>query len=207
MLRQVYQPSSSHVEVVLTGPDKELRRQRGHWVQDSRGVLPARASIPVHTRLRTINLSKHGEVHIAGHKSDRDGKEKFFGHCHILWKPGIGQIDILPETLAAPRLYESEPRHLKDDNTNADRETRAIWVQLAENFKVPIRCVHFTASAKLCEHNDTVRAIAGERFNPEKRKILPHSAFSSFASRFKQPKVDEGFQDVVEVEFQVEDGV
>ena len=89
------------------------------------------------------------------------------------------------------------------DNTNADQETRAVWVQLAQKFTVPIRCVHFTASSKLCEHNDTVRAIAGGYFNPEKRTILPHSAFSSFASRFKQPKVEEGFQDVVPVEFQV----
>ncbi|KAL8849946.1 MAG: hypothetical protein Q9221_005052 [Calogaya cf. arnoldii] len=88
------------------------------------------------------------------------------------------------------------------DNTNADRETRKVWVQLAQQFKIPIRCVHFTAPARLCEHNDTVRAIAGNRFNPEKRTILPHAAFSSFASRFKQPQLDEGFQDVVPVQFQ-----
>ncbi|KAL8935191.1 MAG: hypothetical protein Q9216_005547 [Gyalolechia sp. 2 TL-2023] len=89
-------------------------------------------------------------------------------------------------------------------NTNADGETRAAWVQLAQKFNVPIRCVHFTASSKLCEHNDTVRAIAGGDFNPDKRTILPHSAFSSFASRFKQPKTEEGFQDLVAVEFQVD---
>ncbi|KAI4267184.1 MAG: hypothetical protein L6R38_008370 [Xanthoria sp. 2 TBL-2021] len=88
------------------------------------------------------------------------------------------------------------------DNTNADRETRMVWVQLAQHFSIPIRCVHFTASAKLCQHNDAVRAIAGNRFNPEKRVMLPHTAFSSFASRFKQPQVDEGFQDVVPVGFQ-----
>ncbi|KAL8912784.1 MAG: hypothetical protein Q9172_007438 [Xanthocarpia lactea] len=50
-------------------------------------------------------------------------------------------------------------------------------------------------------HNDAVRAIAGHQFNPEKRTILPHTAFSSFASRFKQPKMEEGFQDVVPVHF------
>ncbi|KAL8650510.1 MAG: hypothetical protein Q9210_003785 [Variospora velana] len=90
------------------------------------------------------------------------------------------------------------------DNTNADPDVRAVWVQLARRFKVPIRCVHFTASTKLCEHNDTVRAIAGGQFNPEKRTILPHSAFSSFASRYKQPKMEEGFQDIVPVDFQFE---
>lgn len=40
-------------------------------------------------------------------------------------------------------------------------------------------------------------------FNPEKRAVLPHSAFSGFASRFKAPKVTEGFGDVLRIEFQV----
>ena len=89
------------------------------------------------------------------------------------------------------------------DNTNADPETRAVWVQLAQRFGILIRCVHFTASTKLCEHNDTVRALSTSHFNPEKRTILPHSAFVSFAARFKEPKLNEGFQDIVTVEFQV----
>jgi bifunctional polynucleotide phosphatase/kinase len=48
------------------------------------------------------------------------------------------------------------------DNTNADKDTRAVWVGLAAKLKVPIRLVHFTAPAKLCEHNDTVRALTGD---------------------------------------------
>jgi bifunctional polynucleotide phosphatase/kinase len=48
------------------------------------------------------------------------------------------------------------------DNTNADKETRAIWVKLAAKLNVPIRLVHFTAPPKLCEHNDTVRALTGD---------------------------------------------
>jgi hypothetical protein len=45
------------------------------------------------------------------------------------------------------------------DNTNADPATRAVWVNLAKETNVPIRCIHFTAGAKVCEHNDTVRAL------------------------------------------------
>lgn len=48
------------------------------------------------------------------------------------------------------------------DNTNADIETRAAWVKLANKLNVAVRLVHFTASAKLCEHNDTVRALTGD---------------------------------------------
>lgn len=57
--------------------------------------------------------------------------------------------------------------------------------------------------AKVCEHNNAVRALAGHGFNPEKRSILPHSAFSSFTSRFKEPRTTEGFQDITTTEFQV----
>jgi predicted kinase len=45
------------------------------------------------------------------------------------------------------------------DNTNADIETRKHWVQVAQDFKIPIRLVRFTAAARLCEHNDSVRAL------------------------------------------------
>lgn len=45
------------------------------------------------------------------------------------------------------------------DNTNADQDVRAVWVNLAKKHAIPIRCVLFTASAKLCEHNDTFRAL------------------------------------------------
>lgn len=47
------------------------------------------------------------------------------------------------------------------DNTNADIETRAAWIKHAKALGVPIRLVHFSAPAKLCEHNDTVRALSG----------------------------------------------
>ena len=46
-----------------------------------------------------------------------------------------------------------------EDNTNANLEVRASWVELARAFKIPIRCVHFRVSTRLCEHNDTVRAL------------------------------------------------
>jgi len=37
--------------------------------------------------------------------------------------------------------------------------------------------------------------------NPESRESLPKLAFNSFASRFKEPKKKEGFQNIVEVDF------
>lgn len=58
--------------------------------------------------------------------------------------------------------HVEEKQSIVIDNTNADKDTRAIWVKLAARLNVPIRLVHFTAPAKLCEHNDTVRALTGD---------------------------------------------
>ncbi|QIW97948.1 hypothetical protein AMS68_003466 [Peltaster fructicola] len=87
------------------------------------------------------------------------------------------------------------------DNTNADVETRGSWIALARKLKVPIRLVHFTSPAKLCEHNDTVRALSGKIMNPEDRKMLPKMAFSGFTSRYQAPSVAEGFTDITRVDF------
>lgn len=39
--------------------------------------------------------------------------------------------------------------------------------------------------------------------NPESRTILPKMAFTGFASRYREPTEDEGFQDITKVNFQV----
>lgn len=87
------------------------------------------------------------------------------------------------------------------DNTNPDLETRRQWIDLAKKNGVPIRCVWFKTPLALAEHNDAVRAMNKE-MNPEARSALPKLAFNGFASRFKQPQVKEGFQDIVEVDFE-----
>ncbi|MCJ1379392.1 hypothetical protein MMC17_002493 [Xylographa soralifera] len=97
----------------------------------------------------------------------------------------------------------SSGRSVAVDNTNADPGTRACWVELAQKIGVPVRCIFFTATTKLCEHNDTVRALNIGALNPERRTILPHSAFSSYAARFVAPGLEEGFQDIVTVPFHV----
>ncbi|MCJ1258884.1 hypothetical protein MMC24_006718 [Lignoscripta atroalba] len=100
--------------------------------------------------------------------------------------------------------YLSSNKAVVIDNTNADPETRLVWIQLAQKFGIPIRCIYFMAPLKLCEHNDTIRALNLDAFNPEKRTILPHSAFSAFTSRFREPQLKEGFQDIIRIQFEFE---
>jgi len=129
--------------------------------------------------------------------------------------------------------YEERRDLCLTDNTNADIDTRAHWIKLASSMDIPIRCVLFTSPAKLCEHNDTVRALGSievgddaftmigvpyreytmrqatktiadqVKVNPESRTMLPKMAFTGFASRYREPSLQEGFQDITKVEFQV----
>lgn len=39
--------------------------------------------------------------------------------------------------------------------------------------------------------------------NPEKREMLPNVAFAGYTSRFRPPRLDEGFQDIINVDFLV----
>jgi bifunctional polynucleotide phosphatase/kinase len=88
------------------------------------------------------------------------------------------------------------------DNTNPDRDVRKVWISLAQRHSAPIRCFHFTASQELARHNDAVRAISGlSTLNPESRQILPGLAFNSFASRYQEPNTDEGFSEIVPINF------
>jgi hypothetical protein len=39
--------------------------------------------------------------------------------------------------------------------------------------------------------------------NPEARTMLPKMAFTGFASRYREPTADEGFEDITKVNFKV----
>jgi len=41
------------------------------------------------------------------------------------------------------------------------------------------------------------------KVNPESRTMLPKMAFTGFASRYREPGLNEGFQDIAKVDFQV----
>ncbi|PYH29708.1 putative DNA 3'-phosphatase Tpp1 [Aspergillus neoniger CBS 115656] len=108
--------------------------------------------------------------------------------------------DLLKTCIKVAKEHLAAGRSVVVDNTNADPETRSHWVEVAKEFNVPIRCVYFTASPALCRHNNAVRA-ANQTLNPESRTLLPGIAFGDFLRRFKEPSMEEGFQDIIRVEF------
>ncbi|KAJ6092963.1 hypothetical protein N7486_008252 [Penicillium sp. IBT 16267x] len=156
-------------------------------------------SLPVFARKHPLEL-----VIFCG--SPASGKSTYFrNNLQPLGYERVNQ-DILktrPKCLKVAREYLEAKKSVAIDNTNADPETRLVWITLAQELNVPIRCVHFLSPPELCRHNNAVRA-GNKAMNPEARTSLPGIAFGDFGRRFKEPRVDEGFEDIVSVEFRFE---
>lgn len=122
------------------------------------------AKLDTHTDVDPIVFTKKHDVELVIFcGSPGAGKSSFFWrHMEPLGYKRVNQ-DILKTRekcmKVATQLIEDK-KAVAVDNTNADVETRSAWVGLAAKLKVPIRLVHFTANVKLCEHNDTVRALS-----------------------------------------------
>ncbi|RDA96038.1 hypothetical protein CP533_5935 [Ophiocordyceps camponoti-saundersi (nom. inval.)] len=132
------------------------------------------------------------------------GKSTFYrNHLQPLGYERINQdsLKTREKCIEAARELLSDGCSVVIDNTNADLETRAMWVGLAKKTGIPIRCVWLKTPIPVCEHNAAVRALTPS-LNPEARTGLPKVAFNSFSTRFRAPKVREGFQDVTELEFE-----
>lgn len=159
--------------------------------------LPTSAGAPI----AYIKVNVKDIVLLCG--SPGAGKSTFF--WRQLEPLGYARVnqDILKtrdKCLRVAEEYLNEGKSVAVDNTNPDIDVRSIWIKLAAKHAVPIRCVLLTTATAICEHNNVVRAL-NNVMNPEKRTILPGLAFKGFSSRYQQPILSEGFQDITEVEF------
>ncbi|KAJ5157492.1 uncharacterized protein N7482_008592, partial [Penicillium canariense] len=145
--------------------------------------------------------------------SPGSGKSTYFwNNLEPLGYERVNQ-DILksrPKCLKVAREHLEAKKSVVVDNTNANQETRAFWLELAKELNVPIRCIHFLSPPELCKHNNAVRAsnkelallILSFQQNPEARQSLPGIAFGDYARRYQAPTLDEGFEDIIPVKFQ-----
>ncbi|KAL1925046.1 uncharacterized protein VTP21DRAFT_4700 [Calcarisporiella thermophila] len=81
------------------------------------------------------------------------------------------------------------------DNTNPTAEARRAYIQLAKQHNIPTRCFWFTASEALAKHNNQFRSEV-QKANP-----VPEIAFRMYASKFEEPKMAEGFGEIIRVNF------
>ncbi|KAI8340235.1 polynucleotide kinase 3 phosphatase-domain-containing protein [Chlamydoabsidia padenii] len=82
------------------------------------------------------------------------------------------------------------------DNTNSNIDTRAEYLKIAKKHDVPVRCFYFVADEHLCRHNNYYRHIV-----QQDRDLIGDIVFRTFKSRFQEPTLDEGYQEIKKINF------
>lgn len=85
------------------------------------------------------------------------------------------------------------------DNTNPEASTRALYLRLAKDAGVPVRCFYFGDNEDLAQHNNYYRAIYKNGKEP-----LSILAYRMFKSKFQEPTVKEGYTEVKRIHFKFE---
>ncbi|XP_003388985.1 PREDICTED: bifunctional polynucleotide phosphatase/kinase-like [Amphimedon queenslandica] len=83
------------------------------------------------------------------------------------------------------------------DNTNPKREDRKAYIDLAKKSSVPVRCIRLKVSPELSYHLNMYRQNKSK--GVERR--VPMVAYRTFDKYFEEPKVSEGFSEVIELDF------
>lgn len=83
------------------------------------------------------------------------------------------------------------------DNTNPSVIGRSEFIKAAKAAGVPVRCLWMQTSLELSHHLNLVRQ---NQTNGEVRRI-PDVGYNMFKKNFGEPKTDEGFSEVIKVDF------
>ncbi|XP_042876293.1 uncharacterized protein F21D5.5-like [Penaeus japonicus] len=89
-----------------------------------------------------------------------------------------------------------EGKHVVIDNTNPDIESRKRYVLAAKKLNIPVRCFVLSASKDHSRHNNKFREFLGADHSKVSDMI-----YHSYSSKYEDPSLDEGFEDIVQVNF------
>lgn len=88
------------------------------------------------------------------------------------------------------------------DCTNGSLLSREEWFQVAQQYKTPIWCIHMLTSKSLAFHlNNLRKARRGVNENYYSKNV-PNVAIHRYFKNYEPPGIDEGFQEIIEFEFE-----
>ena len=80
------------------------------------------------------------------------------------------------------------------DNTNPDKETRARYIDIANKYKVNVRCFQMSTTYKQARHNEVYRQLTDN-----KHKAINDMVVNAYKSKYCEPDMSEGFTEIVKV--------
>lgn len=82
------------------------------------------------------------------------------------------------------------------DNTNGSKEMRQRYINAARKFNVKCRCFIMTTSWKHAQHNIAFRELIDSKHSKINQMVL-----NTYKKNFEEPTLDEGFSEIVRVNF------
>jgi len=83
------------------------------------------------------------------------------------------------------------------DDTNVDIKNREIYINLAKEYNIPIKCIHVNTSLNLCKHLNDMRVEIGKGLITK----VPDIAYNVLNKKFNEPKIEEGFNKIYTIPF------
>ena len=99
--------------------------------------------------------------------------------------------------LAAAKTALKAGKSVLVDNTNPSKATRTAYIDLAKEFKVPVRCIHLNIPLELSHHLNLYRQTKSKG----KQRRVPEVGYRVYDKNFEKPETAEGFAEVVELPF------
>lgn len=82
------------------------------------------------------------------------------------------------------------------DNTNPDKETRKLYIDIAKTEGYEINCLLFTTSIELCKYLNCIRC----QLSSGEKKLIPDIAYNVYKKKLVEPSIDEGFDNIYKYE-------
>lgn len=85
------------------------------------------------------------------------------------------------------------------DNTNPNKESRTRYINVAKKLNIPCRCFIMNVSYGHALHNNKFRLV-----NEDVDKVhakVNEMVLNNYRVKYQEPAVDEGFQEIVKVNF------
>ena len=87
------------------------------------------------------------------------------------------------------------------DDTNVDLKNREVYITLARENDIPIKCVHVNTPLNLCKHLNDMRVEIGKGTIAK----VPDIAYNVLNKKYTNPTLDEGFKKIYTIPFMLPD--
>ena len=193
---------AANLQVAFFTPEEFFLKQKAakfSWGDfDPREVLKSPSTL-VDPPNASITSNKKEIVVFVGFPAS--GKSTFFKE-YMSKSYGYASRDVLKTwqncVTTSENCITKEGRSVVIDNTNPDVASRERYITLAKKLNVPVRCFYFTTTLAHSRHNNVYRELTTT--DPDYKKV-PELAFNMYKSKFVEPTLSEGFDEVVRINF------